>query len=108
MKKFKLDPDTLLVQSFDTVPEPSEGRGTVLGRAATLTPDEPSCNATYCAGCGATNPDGECGTGESGACPSVNIMNCQSAFETVCCGGGTVSICHFSADFWNPAGFGCS
>lgn len=107
MKKFKLDPDTLLVQSFDTVPELSGGRGTVFGRA-TATPDEPSCNATYCGDCGVTNPDGECGTGESGQCPSVNIANCQSAFESACCGGGTLSICRYSADFWNPAGIGCT
>jgi hypothetical protein len=106
VKKLQLDPDTLMVQSFDTAPHLPEGGGTVFGRA-TLQYDA-SCGATYCGDCNATDPDVDCGGGESGACPSVNVANCESAFYSDCCGGGTVSFCRYSADFYNPAGIGCT
>jgi hypothetical protein len=105
VKKLHLDPDSLLVQSFDTMAQAQQAGGTVFGRQTF--PANPSCDATYCADCDATNPDVDCGTGASGDCPSVNIAGCQSA---VSCdgGGGTLSICRYSADFWNPEGIGCT
>jgi len=106
VKKLHLDPDTLQVQSFD-VGGKHENKGTVFGRE-TL-PYDNSCGATYCADCAATDPNVDCGDGNSGQCDSVNIAYCQSAYYTDCCGGdASLTICRYSADFYNPAGIGCT
>ena len=84
--KIHLNLEDLGVQSFDTTPESSAGRGTVFGRAGTWEPVD-SCHATYCGDCEATNPDVDCGGDNSAQCDSVNIANCASAYYTDCCGG---------------------
>ena len=45
-KKLRLDPETLAVESFDAVPEPTAERGTVRGRLGS-TFDQFLCECTY-------------------------------------------------------------
>lgn len=51
MKKLKLDPESLRVESFRPTPETDPGRGTVEANGYTE-PGYPSCNVT----CGASPP----------------------------------------------------
>lgn len=88
MSKLHLNLDDLDVQTFHTTPAPSAGKGTVLGAQDTGQWNE-SCGLTYCGTCEPTNPDVDCGGGDSADCPSVNVANCPSAYYTDCgCGSG--------------------
>lgn len=87
MSKLHLNLNDLDVQTFHTTPAPS-GKGTVVGAQQTGQWNE-SCGLTYCGTCDPTNPDVDCGGGDSADCPSVNVANCPSVYYTDCgCGGG--------------------
>jgi hypothetical protein len=77
VSKLHLSLDDLDVQTFHTTPARSSGKGTVFGAAATDWWYN-SCGVTYCDTCNATNPEVDCGGGDSADCPSVNVANCES------------------------------
>lgn len=86
MSKLHLNLDDLDVQTFHTTPAPS-GKGTVFGAQEPTGWWNESCGVTYCGTCEPTNPDVDCGGGDSADCPSVNVANCYSV-EYGCGVGG--------------------
>lgn len=77
MRKLRLDLDDLAVDSFDTRPEPKEGRGTVLAHESGMvgcvnyaTYEYASCDYSACGGTSCAYP---CGTGGSGGTSGATI-----------------------------------
>jgi hypothetical protein len=73
MKKLKLDPEELAVESFDAEAGPDGGQGTVRGHNWTQSPEECTC---YGRMCGTTAAPGQlC------ACIPWSAEPCSSDFE---------------------------
>ena len=103
MDKLKLNLEMLEVQTFETVADPARQAGTVLA-FATNNLVEDSCAVTFCTDC--DNSETGCDVENTNNCESVNPMNCQSAYYTDCCGGGSDSLCMLTnEDPWHQ---GCS
>lgn len=99
MSKLHLNLNDLDVQTFHTTPAPSSGKGTVFGAQQTGQWNE-SCGVTYCGSCDPTNPDVDCGGGDSADCPSVNVANCPSVEYTCGCGSGGDERTSWGWDWW--------
>jgi len=81
MKKLRLAIEQLEVESFGTVEEGADGRGTVRGLGTSITACATGCGGAGCQSGGCTNPEGGCPVEEytsfvwreDGLCQSVDI-----------------------------------
>ncbi len=85
MKKLKLEIEQLEVESFGTVEDGEDGRGTVRGLASSI-----SACATACGGDGCQTVGDNCGTGPDAACPVEEYSSFLARLDGLC---QSVDIC---------------
>jgi hypothetical protein len=101
MRKIKLDPEQLAVESFDTVAKGKRQSGTVFGEQCTCytncsCPGCPTCDASCNDTCGATC-DASCNGTCDASCNGTCAVSCGAT-----CDGSCYGTCHYTCHYPGP------